>query len=432
MNILIAILIISVIVIIHEFGHFIIAKANGVLVSEFALGLGPTILKTKKNGTLFSIKLFPFGGACIMAGEMGEDEEVNDLDKDKLFSSKSVWQRIAIIAAGPIFNFILAFVFAVFIIGSIGYDPCKLYDVSEGSAAYEAGLRQGDTITKINGKNITFYKDYALYSQLHTGETMNITYMRDGQKYNAVVVPEHIVEDVYQLGVYIADGAVISQVVENGVADLAGLKALDDIIAVNDIAIETSDEAISQIRNCKGQTIELTVLRNNEQLKISVTPKLTHTNYYNTGMVFSAARVKVNPLQTIKYSAMEVKYWINTVFESLKLLLGGKVTKDAVAGPVGIVSAISNVVEQSKPDGIFYVLLNLANWVVMISANLGVMNLLPIPALDGGRLLFLFIEVIRRKPIDQKKEGIVHLIGMALLFILMFFVLFNDISRLFR
>ena len=146
---------------------------------------------------------------------------------------------------------------------------------------------------------------------------------------------------------------------------------------------------------------------------------------------FSAARVKVNPIQTLKYSAIEVKYWINTVFESLKMLFTGKVTKDDVAGPVGIVSAISDVVEQSKPDGVFYVILNLANWVVMISANLGVMNLLPIPALDGGRLLFLLIEAVRGKPVDQKKEGLVHLIGMALLMILMFFILFNDITKLF-
>ena len=113
------------------------------------------------------------------------------------------------------------------------------------------------------------------------------------------------------------------------------------------------------------------------------------------------------------------------------MLVTGKVTKDDVAGPVGIVSAISSVVEQSKPDGIFYVILNLANWIVMISANLGVMNLLPIPALDGGRLLFLLIEAVRGKPVDQKKEGMVHLIGMALLMLLMFLILFNDISKLF-
>lgn len=431
MNIIIAILILGVIVIIHEFGHFILARANGVAVSEFAIGLGPTILKTKKKGTIFSLKLLPFGGACIMAGEDGNEDGISELDKDQLFTSKSVWARISVIAAGPIFNFLLAFILAIFIIGSIGYDPCVVYDVEAGSPAAEAGLMPGDTIISVNGKKIHFYKEYSLYQQLHTGSSMEITYVRDGKKYTATVIPKYVVEDVYQLGVYLGENAVISAVSEGGAAQKAGFQANDMITAVNGEAIATTDEAIAAIRSCGGESILVTVTRSGSTLDILVTPVLTHSAYFTTGLSFSAARVKVNPIQTMKYSALEVKYWISTVFESLKMLVTGKVTKDDVAGPVGIVSAISNVVEQSKPDGIFYVLLNLANWGVMISANLGVMNLLPIPALDGGRLLFLIIEAVRGKPIDQKKEGMVHLVGMVLLMILMFFILFNDISKLF-
>ena len=398
MNIIIAIIILSIIVIIHEFGHFIVAKANGIAVSEFALGLGPTILKMKKKGTLFSIKLLPFGGACIMAGEDGNENGISGIDKDKLFASKSVWRRISVIAAGPVFNFLLAFIMAVFIIGSIGYDPCKLYSVDEGSVAEEAGLQAGDVITSVNGKKIHFYKEYSLYYQLHTGKTLNITYTRDGVKYETTVVPEYIEEDVYQLGVYLGEDAVISGLTETGAAALAGFKTNDKIIQVNGVVVGTTDEAVSAIRGCGGGKINVAVVRDGAVVDLTVTPVLTHNAYYQTGMSFSAARVKVNPIQTLKYSAIEVKYWINTVFESLKMLVTGKVTKNDVAGPVGIVSAISNVVEQSKPDGVFYVILNLANWIVMISANLGVMNLLPIPALDGGRLLFLLIEAVRGKP----------------------------------
>lgn len=431
MNIIIAIIILSIIVIIHEFGHFILARANGVAVSEFALGLGPTILKTKKKGTIFSLKLLPFGGACIMAGEDGNEDGISELDKDTLFASKSVWARISIIAAGPVFNFLLAFIMAVFIIGSIGYDPCVLYSVAEGSVAREAGLEAGDVIKSVNGKKIHFYKEYSLYYQLHMGKSMEITYERDGEKYTTTVVPEYIEEDVYQLGVYLGENAVISQLTTDGAAALAGFRTNDMITSVNGTKISTTDEAIAAIRGCGGGQINVTVLRDGEYVDISVTPVLAHNAYYQTGMTFSAARIKVNPVQTLKYGCFEVKYWISTVFESLKMLVTGKVSKDDVAGPVGIVSAISNVVEQSKPDGIFYVILNLANWMVMISANLGVMNLLPIPALDGGRLLFLLIEAVRGKPIDQKKEGMVHLVGMALLMLLMFFILFNDISKLF-
>lgn len=432
MNILIAILVLSIIVIIHEFGHFIIAKANGVAVSEFSLGLGPALIKTKNKGTVFSLRLLPFGGACIMAGEDGNTENVEGIDKNSLFSSKSVWARISIIAAGPVFNFVLAFIMAVFIIGSIGYDPCVVYDVKENTPAFSAGLQAGDTITKVNGKKIHFYKEYSLYYQLHMGEEMDITFMRDQKSYTTHIIPEFVVEDVYQLGVYLGEDGIISGLSESGPAMLAGFKIGDRITEVNGNKVISTDEVISAIRACMGERIMVMVQRDGETVNISVTPALTHNESYVVGLSFSAKREKVNPIQTLKYSAIEVKYWINTVFESLKLLFTGKVTKDDVAGPVGIVSTISDVVEESKSDGLFYVILNLANYIVMISANLGVMNLLPIPALDGGRLLFLIIEAFRGKPIDQKKEGMVHLIGMALLLLLMFFVLFNDISRLFR
>ena len=306
MNIIIAIIILSIIVIIHEFGHFIVAKANGIAVSEFALGLGPTILKMKKKGTLFSIKLLPFGGACIMAGEDGNENGISEIDKDKLFASKSVWRRISVIAAGPVFNFLLAFIMAVFIIGSIGYDPCKLYSVDEGSAAEEAGLQAGDVITSVNGKKIHFYKEYSLYYQLHTGKTLNITYTRDGVKYETTVVPEYIEEDVYQLGVYLGEDAVISGLTETGAAALAGFKTNDKIIQVNGVVVGTTDEAVSAIRGCGGGKINVAVVRDGAVVDLTVTPVLTHNAYYQTGMSFSAARVKVNPIQTLKYSAIEV------------------------------------------------------------------------------------------------------------------------------
>ena len=145
----------------------------------------------------------------------------------------------------------------------------------------------------------------------------------------------------------------------------------------------------------------------------------------------SAAREKLSPAGTIAYSFKNVGYWIKAVFKSFKLLFTGKVSANDVSGPVGIVSAIGNVVTESKSDGVLYVILNLINWSVMISANLGVMNLLPIPALDGGRLVFLIIEAIRRKPVPREKEGMVHFIGIVLLMVLMVVIMANDIRKLF-
>ncbi|MDD3240880.1 MAG: site-2 protease family protein, partial [Lachnospira sp.] len=179
-NVLLAILVLSVVVLIHEFGHFIIAKANGVTVVEFSLGFGPRLLHFKKGETIYSIKLLPFGGSCMMLGEdfmeidqgEGEDEEkraLSDLEKnvieaeksEKSFANKPVWSRIAIIAAGPLFNFILAFVLAIVIIGSIGFDPCTVDKVDDNSPAAEAGLQIGDKITKINGERIHFEREYS-------------------------------------------------------------------------------------------------------------------------------------------------------------------------------------------------------------------------------------------------------------------------------
>ncbi len=429
MNILIAIVILSIIIIIHELGHFLLAKANGVAVTEFSLGLGPTLLKTKKNGTIFSLKLLPFGGACMMAGEDGV--EVAEADKETLFSSKSVWARISIVAAGPIFNFILAFVMAVFIIGSIGYDPCVVYSADENSAAAEAGLMPGDVIKSVNGKTINFYKEFSFWATYNEGEVMKLVYQRDGETYTTTLIPEYIEMDVYQLGVYLGADATISEVSSGSVAEAAGFKAGDVIKAVNGTVVATSEEAIELIRGCGGETVLVTIMRGSTEMDIPVTPVKTHYAYFETGLSFSGTRVKTNPIETIKYAALEVKYWISMVIDSLKLLVTGNVSKDDVAGPVGIVSAIGNVVEKSKPDGVFYIILNLANWVVMLSANLGVMNLLPLPALDGGRLLFMIIEVFRGKPVDQKIEGMVHFVGMVLLMLLMVFILFNDISNLF-
>ena len=168
MKILIAILILSLLIFVHEFGHFVVAKICGVHVKEFSLGMGPRLLKFKRKDTLYSIKLFLFGGSCAMSGM----DENGDETGEGSYLSKSVWKRMAIIVAGPLFNIILAFLFSVILIGKVGYDPCVVGAVADNSPAYEAGLKPGDKIVKINKKNITFYEDYALYEMEHDGETM--------------------------------------------------------------------------------------------------------------------------------------------------------------------------------------------------------------------------------------------------------------------
>lgn len=213
------------------------------------------------------------------------------------------------------------------------------------------------------------------------------------------------------------------------------VKKGDIITAVNDTSIDSGSALQSYFNEnpLDGGTVKLSLLRTSggtdRTWDITVTPSYQGTTYY-LGMGYNLSREKTDFIGTIGWSLNEVKYWIVSTIQGLKMMITGRVSTKDIAGPVGIVQMIGNTYEQSKSAGLLYIFLNMANISILISANLGVINLLPLPALDGGRLVFLFIEAIRRKPVDQEKEGMVHLIGFAALMVLMVFVFYNDIMRL--
>ena len=342
MGIVIAIVLFSFIVFFHELGHFLLAKKNGIDVQEFAVGMGPNLVSREYRGTKYCLKLLPIGGVCVM----GEDEEATDDPGN--FNNASVWARISVIAAGPVFNFILAFVCAVIITAMVGYDKPVLGSVDAGYPAAEAGLEKGDQIVRLGDKNIRIFREISLYNQLHQGESVDVTFIRDGQK----------------------------------------------------------------------QTVTLT-------------PKMDEDLGYARLGIGGSGNYKANVLTALQYGAYEVKFWISTTIDSLKMLIARQVGVDQLSGPVGVVNMVDDTYQQSKSYGVRVVFLEMLNMIVLLSANIGVMNLLPIPALDGGRLLFLFVEVIRRKRIPPEKEGYVHFAGIVLLMLLMVFVMYNDIRRIF-
>lgn len=424
MNIIVALIILSIIVIIHEFGHFLLAKANGIGVTEFAVGMGPRICQFTKGETVYCIKLLPFGGSCMM---VGEDENSDD---ERAFNNKPVWARISVIAAGPVFNFLLALIMAFVIIGNIGYDPCVIYKVSEGSVAYKAGLREGDLIQSINGKRVVFGREYSLIETAYPDKTLEIMYLRDGVENTVTIEPEFVEGYYYQVGISISELTVYT-VADGKPADNAGLKKDDIIKSINGENVNSTEDAVYAINNSNGEPIVFGILRGNDELSITVTPELVHTSGYETGITINTVRQKTGAVNTVVLGFHEVKYGIKTVIDSLSMLFRGRVTSDDIAGPVGVVTLIGDVVKESRSDGLFYVFMNIFNLTLMLSANLGVMNLLPLPALDGGRLVFLILEAIRRKPVDREKEGMVHFVGIILLMILMVYVTFNDIIKLF-
>lgn len=343
MGIIIAILIISFIILFHELGHFFLAKVNGIRVDEFSLGLGPTLVGKKIGGTRFCVKLLPFGGACMM----GEDDAA-DMSAGS-FNSKSVWARISVIVAGPVFNLLLAWIFSVILIGITGYQSTVLSGVSEGYSAEEQGMQTGDVITEINGRKIHLWDDVRLYTMTHPDESVyEVTYERDGQEYTVQI-------ELRQL--------------ENDTAPMMGV----------------------------------------------IGGEVEHPGIFGS----------------MQYGFYKLKYWMTYTVDSLRMLFTGQVGLNDMSGPVGMAVVVDDVYEAAAPAGIGAVVLSLMNFGTLLSANLGVLNLLPIPALDGGRLVFLLIEAVRRKRIPPEKEGIVHFAGFALLMILMVVIMFNDIMKLF-
>ena len=342
MKIIIAILIFSFIIIFHEMGHFTVAKACDVKVNEFQLGLGPRIFGFEKGETTYSLHVLPFGGACVMEGE---DEASDD---SRAFNNKNIWQRIAIVFAGPFANFILAFIIALIIISNMGYDVPIISGTMEGFPAEEAGLKADDEIIALNGHRIHFYREVRVYTFMHSDESVDVTYKRG-----------------------------------------------------------------------------------NDTNTVTMTPKYDEeSGRYLFGLEGSGKYVKGNVFTTLKYSLYEIKYQIYVTIESLKMLVGRKLSMNDMSGPVGIVKTIGDTYENSKSDGMLYVVMNLLSLSMLLSANLGVMNLLPIPALDGGRLLFFLVELIRGKKLDDEIEGRIHLVGYALLMLLMVVILFNDVRKL--
>lgn len=378
-TIILFIIIFSIVVISHELGHFLIGRRNGIRVVEFSVGMGPTLFSFVKGGVKYSLKLLPIGGACMFDGEDGmggeegkpgglyrragvepdlplpsengrEQDFAIDLEQGGVsFPEAGVWRRIATVFAGPFFNFILAFVVAVVLTAFSGADLPVIGQVSENSAAEEAGLQAGDRITQIDREKIHFYREVAVISALNQGEELEVHFERDGKKEVVTVQPRYDAQ----------------------------------------------------------------------------------SGRYYMGFTGAGEYLKCNPLQVFQYGFYEVEYYVRVTYKSLGQLLRGKVTKDDVSGPIGIAQFVGESYDQAEENyGTSSAILTMLEIIVLLSVNLGILNLLPLPALDGGRLLFMLVEVIRGKPVSPEKEGIVHFAGLVLLMILMVFIMYNDIMRL--
>ncbi len=429
-SIIFGIFLLGLIIIFHEFGHFLMCKMYNVAVPQFYVGFGPKLCSFKKGETLFSIRLLPFGGACQMASP-----EDPDVDPERTINSKKPLIKLCIYAAGPIFNFILAFLVSLIVIGFVGYDSPVVTRVSENGPAYEAGLRPGDVITGYNDMSVHLGRELAVelrYDPID-GSPIEITYERDGEEYSTTVTPSY--NRLYRLGFsYMLDDnkAVVEAISSDGALYEAGVRQGDVIVGMDGTEIKSGNDLNSYIglHPFSGDVVCVSIERNGTVHDYFVTPKMIED--YDAGLSFNSNyRSEIGGLAVIKYSYYELRYNIVGTVKSLVMLFTGKLSSDDVGGPVRIVEELDNTIEATEDQGAFIVIMNLINWIIVLSANLGVMNLLPIPALDGGRILFALIELVRRKPIPPEKEGIVHLVGVILLLALTVLIFFKDIVRLF-
>ena len=405
------IILLGFLILIHEAGHFTVAKLCKVKVNEFAIGFGPAIWKKQGKETKYALRLIPLGGFVSMEGE---DERSED---DRSFSKASIPKRMLIVVAGATVNIVFAVIVYFALISSSGTYVSNVVDETiNGYAAQQIGLQNGDEIIEIDGEKVRSQKDINEVISNSNGEEVNIKIDRNGEILEYNVKPTEV--PVKTTGIYLDDEAKIIAVEKGSSSEKAGIEANDKLIKVNDVDINGDPNKAVQAINEKGlNTMLLTVERGGQQIKIELTPDYISTYYLGVNLQLAPDTFWNRCIN----GGMQTADFLTSIVDNLKQLFTGQVGVDQMMGPVGISEVIA------KTDGVreFFQMM------ALISLSLGVTNLLPIPALDGGKLLILIIEAIRRKPLKQETEINIQLLGFSILIALSLYVSYNDILRIF-
>ena len=454
--ILYAVLIFGLLIFIHELGHFIVARLFGVKILEFAIGMGPKLIswKGKKSGTRYALRLFPIGGFVNMLGENGmevvqgdngegkdsptmfrevpsddpEDTRPANTDLQELppelakqaYCNQSVWRRILISIAGPAMNIILGILLMLVMVLMQGQNAAATTVIAGFHVQYTAeeaqyGFEPKDNLYSVNGERLLSYADFERFVKDANGEEITVTVQRsnaDRTDYSMVDVKVALTESDLSLFM-------------GSLSDNSGLNIEDEIIKVNSTRVHTYDELSYEIMNQGYKPLTLTVLRDGEKV---VLENVIVPSYEEQGIVFGDIDFLIyrepefNFVTVLKHTWFRSLSTVKMVYDSLFCLFSGRYGVEAVSGPVGI----TKVVGQAAQYG-FTTLLNV---VVIISINLGVMNLLPIPALDGGHIFIYLIEVVRRKPMKRELEGIINFVGLVLMLALAVLIAIKDIIAL--
>ncbi len=405
------IILLGVLITIHELGHFIVAKLCKVKVNEFAIGFGPAIWHKQGKETKYTLRLIPLGGYNSMEGE---DEESDD---ERSFSKASIPRRMAIVLAGATVNIIFAIVVYFILVASSGtYISNEIEGTLDGYAAQNVGLQAGDKLIEGNGKSIKSKKDLNEVVSKSDGNIIKLKIERNGEILEYDIKPSEVQSKV--TGIYLDEKCKIIAVEKGSSSERHGIQANDILLKVNNVAInEDRNIALQEISKEGINVMTLTVKRGNDDITIELTPDYI-TSYY---LGVNLKKSEDNFVNRFINGGMETQNFLISIVDNIKQLFTGNVGVDQMMGPVGISEVVA------KTDG----LREFFEMMALISLSLGVTNLLPIPALDGGKILILLIEAIRRKPMKQQTEINIQLIGFSILIALALYVTYNDILRIF-
>ena len=405
------IILLGVLITIHELGHFIVAKLCKVKVNEFAIGFGPAIWKKQGKETKYTLRLIPLGGYNSMEGE---DEASDD---ERSFSKASIPKRIAIVVAGATVNIIFAIIIYFTITASSGtFISNQIDEILDGYVAQTVGLQVEDKIIEGNGQAIKSKKDLNEVVQNSQGEEIKIKIDRSGDIIEYHIKPSEIKSKV--TGIYLDEKCKIVAVQKGSTSERQGVQANDILLKVNGVDLKGDrNTALQEIGQKDVNTMVLVVQRGEQEVTIELTPD------YETSYILG---INLRPAEDTFINrcvngGMQTQEFLVSIVDNLKQLFTGNVGVDQMMGPVGI----SEVVAKTNGLKEFFEMM------ALISLSLGVTNLLPIPALDGGKILILLIEAIRRKPMKQETEVNIQLLGFAILIALSLYVTYHDILRIF-
>lgn len=439
--ILIGVLLFELIIFIHEFGHFITAKKSGIKVNEFSLGMGPKIFSFGKGETKYSLRIFPIGGFCSMEGEDEESPE------PRAFNNAKVWKRMIVIIAGAVMNIILGFVLMfVVVVQQDAYSSTEVQSFPATSFSSCTGLQSGDVIKEINGYGISTSMDFNYpisTAELKTvdGSTLEI-YKEDcgNNLYNMAV---SLVQDKNNK---LSDEQVskVNEILSKSTNEIVKAKSKEDAYSIYENYYKEINDAcgikdykvekIVEKETRKRYTADILVERNGEEKLLKNVQFFTYTTKDNSdpqvSIDFYVKSIDKTFGSVISQTFKQTISTCKMIYASLGGLLTGKFGLKDMSGPIGIASAVTTVASESLSSGFMSAVNSIIYVMMIITVNLGLFNMLPFPALDGGRFVFLIIEAIRGKSVPRKVEAIVNGIGMGLLILLMILITANDIFKL--